>query len=109
MHSLSVSPSTYSKHDVGVAVVLAEVDDRHHVRVRELRHRARLAPEALELVLVLGELGVHDLDGHPALERLVERAVDGGHAAGADPLLQAEAPAEQGADHAFSILRHPWL
>ena len=55
MRSLSVSPSTYSKTMYGCAVVLAGVDHGDHVRVVELRHGARLAAEALELVGVLGD------------------------------------------------------
>ena len=38
------------KHDVGPPPVLAGVDHTHDVRVRELRDRPRLAPEALQLV-----------------------------------------------------------
>ena len=85
--------------DVGGAVVLAGVDHRDDVGVVELRHRAGLAPEALELVRVGGDVPVHQLDRHPALERGVEGAVDGRHPAGADLLLEPEAVAYEGADH----------
>ena len=83
----------------GRAVVLARVDHGHHVRVVEARHRARLAPEALELVRVARDVAVHQLDRHPALERGVEGAVDRRHPARPDLLLEPEAPADQGADH----------
>ena len=69
------------EHDVRPALVLAGVDHAHDVGVAELGHGARLAPEALELIRVRGDLPVHQLDRDLALERLVERAVDGRHAA----------------------------
>ena len=98
MRSFSVSPSTYSKTMYGRAVVLAGVDDADDVRVVELRHRARLAPEALELVGVLRDLAVHELDRDLPLEHGVEGAVDGRHPPGADLGVEAVAPGEQGAD-----------
>src|SRR5688572_892600 len=87
------------EHDVGVVVVLTEVDDRDDVRVAEARDRTRLAAEALELVGVRRDLAVQQLDCDPALERLVERAVDRRHPARADLLLEPKASAEQCADH----------
>ena len=54
--------------DVGVAAVLAGVDHRHNVRVRELSDRARLAAESLDLVRLVGHLAMHDLHRHPPLE-----------------------------------------
>jgi predicted DsbA family dithiol-disulfide isomerase len=69
--------------DVRAALVLARVDHADDVRVRELGHRAGLAPEARELVGVRGDLPVHELDRDPPLERRVERPVDGRHPAGA--------------------------
>jgi hypothetical protein len=72
------------EHDVRAALVLAGVDHADDVRVAELGDRARLAAEPLELVRVRRDLAVHQLDRHAALERLVERPIDGRHAAGAD-------------------------
>ena len=57
-------------------VVLAAVDDRDDVRMRELRDGARLAAEALDVVLVAAVLVVQDLQRDVALEQRVERAVD---------------------------------
>ena len=71
--------------------LLAGVDDADDVRVVELRDRARLAAEALELVGVAGDLAVHELDRHLALEHRVEGAVHRRHAA--DPDLGVEAVA----------------
>jgi hypothetical protein len=77
------------------------------VPVREPRHRTRLAPEALDLVGVGGDLTMHELYRHPAFERLVERPVHGRHPARADLLFEPEARAEEGADHRFRILGPP--
>ena len=63
----------------------------------ELRHGARLAPKALELPRVRGDLAVHQLDRDLAFEHGVERAVDGAHTAVPDLLVEAVATAECGA------------
>ena len=47
---------------------------------------------------------MQDLDRHPALERLVERAVDRRHAAGADPVLDPVAAVQPCADHLPCVL-----
>ena len=78
--------------------LLAGVDHRHDVRVAELRDRARLAAEALELIGVGRDLAVHQLDRHRPLEHGVERAVHGRHPAAPDLRVEAVAPAEQGAE-----------
>src|SRR5690606_2064054 len=93
--------------DVGVAVVLAGVDDGDDVRVREAGGGAGLAPEALELVRLRRDVAVEQLDRHPPLQRLVEGPVDGGHATRAHLLLEAEASAEKGADHVLVDLAPP--
>ncbi len=80
--------------DVGPALVLPGVDHADDVRVRELRDRAGLAAEALELVGVRRDLAVHELDRDLALERLVERAIDRRHPTGADLGVEA-VPAAQ--------------
>ena len=70
--------------DVGPVLVLAGVDHADDVRVRELRDRARLAPEALQLVGVGRHLAVQQLDRHPPLEVDVEGPIDRRHPSGAD-------------------------
>ena len=75
--------------DVRHPVVLARVDDLDDVRVVELRDRPRLAPEALELVGVVGDVAVHELHRDLALQDRVERPVDRGHAAGPDLGVEA--------------------
>jgi hypothetical protein len=79
------------------------------VRVVELRHRARLAAEALELVRVVRDVAVHQLDRDPALEHGIERPIDARHPSGPDLLLESVPLADQRADHGhlFSALR--WL
>ena len=81
--------------DVVGALVLAAVEDRDHVRVLQAGRRRRLAPEALHELLVLGEAAMQDLQGHLAAEVRVLGAVDVGHAAGADPVLDPVAAVDQ--------------
>ena len=80
--------------DVGPVLVLAGVDHADDVRVRELRDRPRLAPEALELVGVGRHLPVQELDRHPALEVDVEGLIDRRHPSGADLGVEPVAAAE---------------
>ena len=54
----------------------------------ELRDRARLAEEALDVLLVLAVVVVEDLQGDVAFEKRVERAVHARHTAAADDLLE---------------------
>ena len=51
-------------------VLLAAVDHGDDVRVGELRDRARLVAEALDVVVVAGVLLVQDLERDPAVEQL---------------------------------------
>jgi hypothetical protein len=81
-------------------VLLAAVDDRDDVRVRQLRDRPRLAAKALDVVLVPRVLLVQDLERDRALEQPVVRAEDVGHAAGADQFLQLVAAHDELTDHA---------
>ncbi len=74
--------------DVGPPAVLPGVDHGDHVRVRDLRHRPRLAAKALDLVGLVGDLAVQDLCRDPALERLVAGEIHGRHAAAAELRLE---------------------
>ena len=76
-------------------VRLAAVDDGDDVRVRELRRGARLVPEALDVVVVLGVVLVQDLQRDVPLEQRVVRAVDARHAARADDVLELVAVRDQ--------------
>ena len=72
---------------IQLAVALARLVDRDHVRVVERGRELRLAQEAAAEALVAGELGSNQLQRHRALERDVERAVDDAHPAAADDRL----------------------
>jgi hypothetical protein len=93
------------EHDVGPAVLFAGVDDADDVRVAQLGDRARLAPEALELVRVRGDLAVHELHRDLALQRRVECPIDRRHPArpdlGVEPVAAVEAHPDQRA-HALA-------
>ena len=74
-------------HDVRVAVVLADVEDRHRARrVREARGGERLAREARSDRFVVGVAVGEHLDRDDAREVGVLGAVDLAHAAVGDPL-----------------------
>jgi hypothetical protein len=107
-HALQRLPVDVLENDVGSsgpaplpAVVaewlLAGVDDRHDMRVVELRDRPRLAAEALEVVGVARDLTVHQLDRHRSLEDRVKGLVDRRHAASADHSVEPVAAADQSA------------
>ena len=79
--------------------LLAEVEDRRDVRVRDARRDARLVEEHLDEALVLDEVGVDALDGDPLLEaaRPVDaREVNARHAADADFVDDAVAAEQEG-------------
>ncbi len=69
----------------------------------ELRDRARLAAEALDVVLVPGVLLVQDLQRDGPLEQPIVRAIDVRHAARADELLELVAARDQLTDHGCSF------
>src|SRR5918995_584199 len=72
--------------DVLPTFVLATVDDSDDVGVAELGNRARLAPEALDVLLVLRELLVERLDRDRAVQQPVVRLPNARHSAPADEL-----------------------
>ena len=79
--------------DVRVAVVLARVVDLDDVGVGEARREARLADEAVSEDRVVGQVAGEHLDRHRPLELVVPRKVDDGHAAAAEHVGDAVAPA----------------
>jgi hypothetical protein len=79
------------------ALELAEVDDAHHVVVRQPADRGRLAVEADHHLVVERQLRVQDLDGEAAPHPRVARPVDPAHAA----------LAEHGLDHVATGERLP--
>ena len=82
-------------HDDEVhAVVGPGVEDRDEVLIADPRRRLCLAPEAVDEVLVVGELRREDLDRDRPAEHRVLAPVDLGHAAAAELLLDAVAAYE---------------
>jgi hypothetical protein len=78
-----------------VAGVLALVEHRHHVRVRQPGRRLGLADEPGDELVVVGEYRVHHLDGDDALQPGVESRVDRGHAPAGDARLHPVTAVEQ--------------
>jgi len=76
-------------HDVGAPVLLAGVVDARDVRVREACGDAGLADEALAEALVGREVVGQELDRDRAVELAVVAAVDDGHPAMAEHLVEA--------------------
>ncbi len=76
-------------HDDEVrAVVLAPVEDRDDVRMREVGGRLRLATEPLHERTVDRELGEEHLQGHRAVQLAIPRPVDLRHTPTRDEMRQ---------------------
>jgi len=67
-------------HDVGQAVLVAEVVNRNNVRMAEIARVARFLVEALEHVRFAGESLGERLDGHIAADARIAGAIDNAHA-----------------------------
>ena len=90
--------------DVGHAIVLADIVDRHNVWVFQGRRRHRLTGEALDQGLIIAVLGEEDLQGYIALEYRIGGTIDGGHTATAQQLLDqvaTEVLVDEGSQHAI--------
>jgi hypothetical protein len=74
---------------VELALVLARLVDRNHVRVVERGRELRLTEEALPEVGVLHQLGCDQLQRHRPLERGVMREIDHAHTAAPEERLNA--------------------
>ncbi len=70
--------------DIEHAVHLAEVENSNEIRMVEFRHRLRLGFEAFAERGVLAEFLGQDLDGHGAVQRLLDGAINRTHASGGD-------------------------
>ena len=81
------------------AVVVALVEDGHHVGVGEPGRGVRLADEAGRELVVVPEPGVHHLERADPVQAQVGRLVDGRHAAAGDPWADAVATIEHAPDH----------
>ena len=92
-------------HDDEVAAgVDAGVVDLDDVRVDELGDGERLAAEAGDELLVVGEVLGEDLDGDGPLEHAIDGPVDGRHAAAAEAVAELVAVGDRGAAHRFRSL-----
>ncbi len=96
---LEVVAADELEHDELLPTVLAPVDDRDDVRVREDGRRASLAPEPFDVLRLLQMALVEDLERDRTVEQPVVRPVDARHAAGADELLELVAVQENLPDH----------
>jgi hypothetical protein len=73
----------------------ALVENRDHVLVGQPRDRLGLADEPAAEILVPGQLGVHDLERHLAVQPGVRGQVDRGHPAVRDARRHGVTPIEQ--------------
>src|SRR5712691_8380451 len=85
--------------DVLPAIVLAAVDHRDDVGMRELRNRAGFAPESLDVLLVLAVLRMENLERDMPLEQLVACSVDTRHPARTYELFELVAVGDQLTGH----------
>src|ERR1041385_6112741 len=92
---LQRAPASVLHRDVVGALGLAPVVDRDDAGMRQRRRVLRLAPEALDKLLVVRVAVVEDLDRHAAAELLVLREVDVGHAPRAELAQNLVAPVEE--------------
>ena len=99
---LEIVPVDVLEDDELPARLLAAVDHRDDVRVRELRDRTCLTPEALDVLLVVAEPLVEDLQRDLALEQAVVGPVDGGHPTAPNALLELVAARDHLARHGGS-------
>ena len=97
------APCDVLHDDVVAAVVDAGVVDLDDVGVDQLRHRQRLAAEAGDEALVVGEVLGEDLHRDGALEDPVGRLVDVRHPARAEPLRRFVAPGEGSRPPSFAF------
>ena len=89
-------PTGHERHDREQhALDLARVDDRHDVRMHELRRGARLTPKTLEHLGIPREMSVQHLEHQRPSELGVFREVYARHPASAEPLLHLVAAARR--------------
>ena len=83
---------------VRVRAITALIEHGDHVGVREPRHRFGLADEPVDEILVPRQVGVHDLERHPAIQAGVDGAVHRRHAAERNQRLHLVTAVEQASD-----------
>ena len=92
---LERAPGHVLHRQVQERAVGALVVDGDHVLLRQPRHRLGLADEPADEFLVPGQLGVHDLERHLAVQPRIGGPVDRGHPAVRDARGHRVPPIEQ--------------
>ncbi len=82
-----------------LATVLAAVDHGDDVRVGQLRDGAGFVPEPLDVLLVVGVVGVQHLERDVSLEELVAGPIHGRHPTCPHELLELVAPGDHLTGH----------
>ena len=72
--------------------MLEEPVEPGHARVVQTRERARFGLEAIDEVGLIQQFGAQQFDRHLAARHLVDRGVDGAHAAVPEQTLERELP-----------------
>ena len=96
-------------HQEERAVVVAGVEDGHHVVVGQPGGRTCLALEPAYELVVVGEPLVHHLDRHRAVQPQVDGLVDGGHPAAGDLRAHAVPAVEDAPDERVGSAVHGLL
>ena len=82
---VEAAPAHELHHDVRLRPMQAEIDDRHAVRMLELRHQLGFALEAFAAFHRRRQCRVHDLDRDRAIELQPRSAIHDPHGAGGEP------------------------
>ena len=96
------APFDVAHREVGLALVLADLEDRHDARVVELGGRLGLLAEPLDLLVRCQVAGQDHLEGDRAAEALLPRQVDHAHPAAGD-LPDHRIIAERPAHHRVGV------
>ena len=83
-----VAASDVLQHEVGLAVVLAHLEDLHHVGMQQTGRRPGLVAEAGQSGRSGTDAGRNPLDRDRSMERAIAGPIDNAHAAAADLLQQ---------------------
>ncbi len=92
-------------HQQLVVLLMMQLVDSRDARVVETRERDRLGAETLQHIRV-GQVGIEDLDRDLAVERLIDRLVDGAHTA-ATQLVDDAVLSDGGPDHCWKSWQEP--
>ena len=94
---LSEAPSVDVLHDDEVrALLLAPVEDTHHIGMIQVGRRLGLASKPLHKIGISGEFVEQDLDSHRTIQKEIAREKDIGHTSPSDLSLELVPPVEDG-------------